>query len=479
MSVDDVDALIGGIAPEVAAPAGHRGGAVLVTGPWLAGTTTLVAALRRHLPDVTFVEPAELARDELPAAVLFVVSAAAPLAPSDCAWLDAAAARTDAIIGVVSKIDAHQRWSAVLDTDRAAVQRHDERYAQMPWVGAAAAPPLGDAQLDDLAELLRATLADPALPDRNRLRQWEFQLNTAHARYDDAADDKAVRAQRLRDQREELLRERRLDRSERAIALRSQIQQARVQLSYFGRSRCASVLSELQEDAAAMTRRNQAAFGPYVSRRVVEVIGDVDDGVTEHLADVAHELGLSPISPPAPPSAPERSDPPLRSRRLETRLVLLLGAGFGLGVALTLSRLFADLAPGLAVLGAVVCVLVGLAVTVWVVRTRGVLQDRAVLDRWVGDVMATTRAAVDQLVATRVLSAESALTSALTEDEESARERVVERLAEIDARLRAQALARAQAAAVRDRALPAVRGALEVVRTELDARTDPQKNLTN
>ncbi|EUA43908.1 putative membrane protein [Mycobacterium xenopi 4042] len=38
--------------------------------------------------------------------------------------------------------------------------------------------------------------------------------------------------------------------------------------------------------------------------------------------------------------------PPLTSRRLETRLMTLLGAGFGLGVALTVSRLLANLAPG-------------------------------------------------------------------------------------------------------------------------------------
>jgi hypothetical protein len=468
--LSDIEALIAAVAPGVPAPGGRHGGAVLVTGPWLAGNTSLVAALRARLPDITVIEQGELPGDELPAVVVFAVSAAAPLAPSDCAWLDAAAARTDAVIGVVTKIDAHRRWSNVLDSNRAAVGGHDERYAQMPWVGAAAAPPLGEPQLDALVELLREQLAYPTLEQRNQLRQWESQLESVCARYDDAADDKAVRAQRLRRQREEVLRERRVDRSERSIALRSQIQQARVQLSYFGRSRCTSVLTELQEDAAAMTRRKQAAFGPYVARRVTEVVGEVDDGVTEHLADVAHELGLPAVSPPAPPQAPEVGSPPLRSRRLETQLVMLLGAGFGLGVALTLSRLFADLAPGLTVLGAVVCALVGLAVTVWVIGMRGVLQDRAVLDRWVGELMAATKAVVDQLVATRVLAAEAALTSALADDEESARRHLTERVAEIDARLRQQALSRTQAAAVRDREMPAILSALELVRAELGAR---------
>ncbi|MET0898502.1 MAG: hypothetical protein ABWY45_11380 [Mycobacterium sp.] len=478
MSAAEVDALISGCAPAVPAPDGRRGSAVLVTGPWLAGNTSLVAALRTRMPGVVVVEPADLPAGELPAIVVFVVSAAAPLAPSDCAWLDAAAARTDAVIGVVTKIDAHRRWRAVLDTNRAALQRHDVRYAQMPWVGAAAAPPLGDPQLDALVELLDDMLADPALPHRNRLREWESQLDAVRSRYDDAADDRAIRAQRLRQRREELLRDRRLDRSERSIALRSQVQQARVQLSYFGRSRCASVLSELQEDAAVMTRRRLAAFEPYVRRRVTEVVGEVNDGVTEHFADVAHELGLPPVPVQTAPPAPEVTSPPLRSRRLETRLVTLLGAGFGLGVALTLSRLFADMAPGLAVLGAVACALVGLAVTVWVVSMRGVLQDRAVLDRWVGEVMSGTRAAVDQLVATRVLAAESSLTSALVDDEESARELVAERIAEIDARLRQEALARTQAAAVRDREMPAVSRALELVRADLNKASEKPDEFT-
>jgi hypothetical protein len=39
------------------------------------------------------------------------------------------------------------------------------------------------------------------------------------------------------------LRQRRLSKSERTIALRSQTQQARVQLSYYARNRCASVRS--------------------------------------------------------------------------------------------------------------------------------------------------------------------------------------------------------------------------------------------
>ena len=92
---------------------------------------------------------------------------------------------------------------------------------------------------------------------------------------------------------------------------------------------------------------------------------------------------------------------------------MILGAGFGLGVALAVTRLFAGLAPGLTVAGLVVGGLVGLLLTVWVVGIRGLLHDRAVLDRWVTDVTTTLRSAMEERVATRVLAAETALTSAL------------------------------------------------------------------
>src|SRR6202007_3103398 len=85
--------------------------------------------------------------------------------------------------------------------------------------------------------------------------------------------------------------------------------------------------------------------------------------------------------------------PQLKSRKLETRLMMLVGAGFGLGVALTLSRLLADLTPGLTLAGAVACAAIGLGLTVWVVRTRGLLRDRALLDRWAGEATAQLPAA--------------------------------------------------------------------------------------
>ena len=288
-------------------------------------------------------------------------------------------------------------------------------------MGVAAAPDLGEPDIDELVELLRHRLDDADVKRRNRLRAWESRLQTVISRHDKdgAGADRQARVTALRERRDAVLRERRMSKSERTIALRSQIQQARVQLAYFARNRCTSVRSELQEDASPMTRRRLPEFETYVGTRVGEVVGEVEAGITAHLSDVATELELTAPEPPAPPSPPAVPAPPLKSRRLETRLMMVLGAGFGLGVALGVSRLFAGLAPGLTIAGLVAGGVIGLLLTVWVVGMRGLLSDRAVLDRWINEVTAALQSTVEERVATRVLAAEAALTADVARRDEA------------------------------------------------------------
>jgi len=478
--VAEVDALVAAVAPRLRPPAVQRRDVVLVTGPWLAGVSSVVAALRARSPRHTFVESADLAAGEAPMAVVFVVSAASVITGSDCALLDAAAVNTDAVIGVVAKIDVHRNWRDVLAEDRDELAAHASRYRAVPWVGAAAAPQHGEVHVDDLIAAIDERLADAGIARRNRLRAWEHRLQTVAGRYERDAHGagRRARVEALREQRHDVLRSRRLAKSERSIALRSQIQQARVQLSYFARNRCTSVRAELQEDLAGLTRRKLPEFEPCARVRFERVLAEVDEGATTQLADVAQVLGLpvDPLraaAPPHPPS-PEIGPPPLKSRRLETRLMMLLGAGFGLGVALTLSRLLAGLAPGLTAAGIVACVAIGLVVTVWVVSTRGLLADRALLDRWVNEATGSLRSAAEQLVATRVLAAESALSTALGEREEAESVRTSARVRVIDAELREHAVAAARATALRNREKPMLQAALDAVRAELAKPTGVQ-----
>ena len=266
--IASADALVAAIDPGLSSPGVESRDLVLVTGPWLAGTSSLIAGLRDRMPEHTFVEADELGPTDAPVAVVFVVSALAPLTESDCALIDLAANYTDLIVGVVSKIDAHRNWRDVLAADRALLAARTPRYQHVQWVGAAAAPDLGEPMLDELVGLLRQRLADPDVERRNRLRAWEIRLQTVIGRYqaDGAGTDRQARVTALRKNRDDILRGRRLSKSERTISLRSQIQQARVQLTYFARNRCTSV--------RARTAGGRVQCAPARPRRVRGVCAD-------------------------------------------------------------------------------------------------------------------------------------------------------------------------------------------------------------
>ncbi|MBP2454960.1 hypothetical protein [Mycolicibacterium lutetiense] len=468
-AVAAADAVVAAVDPGLNSPGVEVRNVVLVAGPWLAGSTSVMAALRELMPQTTFVESTELVAGEAPAAVVFVASAAAPITESDCALVDLASRYTDLVVGVVSKIDAYRDWREVRDADAEILSARDARYERMPWVGVSAAPDLGEPQLDELVELLAGQLADPDIARRNRLRAWETRLEAVIGRYeaDGSGADRQARVDVLRERRAEVARARRLTRTERSIGLRSQMQQARVQLGYFARNRCNSVRTELQEDVAGISRRRIATFEEYARQRAGEVVGEVDEGVTAHLRGVATELELPVPAPSVAGAVPDLPAPPLKSRTPETRLMLVLGAGFGLGVAVAVSRLLVGAAPRLAVAGLVVGAVVGLLLAVWVVGTRGLLHDRAVLDRWVGEITTTLRSAVEELVARRVLAAETALTTELAAREETETAAAGEKTAAMDAELREHAIATARAAAQRDRRIPPLQRALDAVRADL------------
>jgi hypothetical protein len=216
-----------------------------------------------------------------------------------------------------------------------------------------------------------------------------------------------------------------------------------------------------------MTRRQLGGVTDEVRRRAVEVSGDVQQETARHLADIGEQLDLA-IEPPAEPCpSVEVGNAPLRSRSAETRLMLLLGVGFGLGVTLTLSRLFADLAPRWALGGAIGGATAGLAAALWVVGVRGLLHDRALLDRWVIEITTGLRTAIEEWVATSVLAAEAALGRAVAERDAVDGADMEETLARIDREIYEHVAQRARASAVRDRRTPVLGRALAAVQDEL------------
>lgn len=339
---------------------------VAVVGPPSAGVSSLAAVLAERLPDHVVVEAPDA--PDAPDVVVVVASAVAPLAESDVDVIERAAAGADLVIAAVSKVDAHRRWRDVMAADRALLAHRDERYRAVPWVGVAAAPDLGAPDVDELVNSLVACLAAPdRLPSARRPRSPD------------------------------------------ALLVRAAIQRARLTLTYLVRRRCAEIGAELRAEAADLPRGGMARFSQEVRDAVADFCAELDSAMDEAID------GMALTTPPARSAgrSPQLPEPRPSSRRLETRLMLVLGGGFGLGVALTLSRVVTQLGPGSDLIGPLVGAAVGLLLTVWVVGIRGVLHDRALMDRWVGEVLLTVRSGAEETVARRVLDAEIALTRQL------------------------------------------------------------------
>ena len=172
---------------------------------------------------------------------------------------------------------------------------------------------------------------------------------------------------------------------------------ARLRLAGEVRAQCAALRAELLDALADGCRPE--AFGAHARSRVGHAVARLDAALRTELAAVDGRLAV-----PDPAPVPEL--PPLRSVRLEHRLTWLFGGGFGLGAALTVGHLAADLLPvaagGAATLGAAA----GAALGGGVIRTRRQLAGRAALERWVADVGATVRAAMEEHIAAELLAAQ-------------------------------------------------------------------------
>ncbi len=325
---------------------------ILVTGPALAGVTAVARALQVRLgPGYRVVEC--LGPGERSATVVFVSSAAAPMADADAALLDDAAADTDAVVGAVSKIDVHRTWPQVLEANR-------NRYPHLAWVGVAADPQIGAVRLDRLAGAVLATLA---LCGRSR--------------------------------------------AARTLLLRSRIQQARVHLAGQARALCASLRAELRHEAAGVPRGGVDAFCSRAHRRSTQVAAEFDATLSTTLPRL---IGL-PAGPFSAPSCPalESYLPRFGHPRSDDRLAVLLSVGFGLGVTFTVGRSLVYLVPAWWPAVVAGCIAAGIALTFWVIRTRSLMAERAALDRWSAELAAGLRAALEDQLVIQLLAAETAL----------------------------------------------------------------------
>jgi hypothetical protein len=341
---------------------------VLVVGPPLAGVGGVVAALRTRLPHLVILDGAQ-PRNRAPDAVLGVFSAATPLTSSDWLPVEQAAARTELLVGVVTKVDAHRGWREVLRADQTRVTEWSGR-ADVPWLGVAAAPDLGAPCVEELVALLTERLAAPRV-----------------ARHAPAPSGRPP--------------------SDEAQRGRTALARLRLGLLRAVRDRSAALRSDLREAASAVPAGGSASFQAMVAERAERFVAELDAEITTAVAQTAIEFGRVVPVPVRRVVLPEIARIPSSSRSLEGRLMTVLGVGFGLGIALATSRLLSGLAPGLSFVALVAGAGAGAVLVAWVVRARGLLHDRALLDRWVTEVAATLRWHGEAMLAERLLDVES------------------------------------------------------------------------
>lgn len=176
---------------------------------------------------------------------------------------------------------------------------------------------------------------------------------------------------------------------------RTRLRQARVTLAGQIRTRCAALRTELRDDAGSLRRGQASAFTRGAAGRAAALARELRDGVDFDLGGSGAGFDIAAVDVPM-----------LRTAALENRLTWLIGVGFGTGTALTAARLLSEvLPPGGAVLGGAVAA--GVTIGGAVVRARGLLCERAAADRWVVELTAALRAALDEHLAARALAAEA------------------------------------------------------------------------
>ena len=417
-------------------------------------------------------------------ALLFVADASAPLSRPELAFLTAAAARVDAVVFALTKVDAYPGWRRIRDDNVALLRAHAPRFAAAPWFPvsarlaemALAAGPADAAALDDASRIagLQHALVDLAgrghhlqLANVLRAARGELaRLDTAAAARVEATEADPARVARARADRAALAARKRTESRQWTLLLSSETQRARVEVVGQLRTRIAAVQqnfgaridagrrddlaalpqqldSELQAVAVALSQDLEATFRQVGEKVLAEVFDDAElAAVLGRLnATLRHTLAS------APP----------RDSSADNVLIALSAGGIafmaGRGAVLGASVLGAG---SLAVGGLLVPVAgigLGLAAGGYVLYRRRVQSDRQQARLWLREVLGEARAALSDEISYRFTDLQYALGVAVDDAVERRLRDLDAHIAEIDAAAAEDAAGRARrrAAAQQDR----------------------------
>ncbi|NMO02466.1 hypothetical protein HH308_14700 [Gordonia sp. TBRC 11910] len=332
---------------------------------------------------------------------------------------------------VCTKIDVFWEWPATLAADRAVA---DPLRLCPLFAVATDVPDDPHSGVDALVEWLRAeSSGGGSAAVRAQLAM------TAAALADDAAAPE--QAMELRRRRAALVAERDRGRADRLAGVRAGLSGCRAA----GATRLAARLREASARASAgidavATHSDAQRVSTWLHGALRECAQSESAELHARLARIRAVALLGIEAPGVGPLALPPIQLPIRSlpkpnRGADDALVMVLGASSGLGVGRLVALPLAD--AGFAGWGSTAAtVIVGLAMALWVVRTRRRAATRTTVRAWVTEATAQARARIEQSMAITVTDVEAQIAVTVARHYERSDRRIVRAVADVDAQLR-------------------------------------------
>ena len=443
-------------------------------------------------------------------ALLFVVDAAAPLTRPELDFLVEAAKRVNVVVFALTKIDAYPGWRTILDDNRTRLQALAPRFGSAPWypvsarlaeLALARSGPDAQEARRELAAQSRVAQLQHALIElagRGHLLDQANVLRAARSelvRVDNdlgqriaATEPDPQEAARIRQERAALAARKRTEARQWSLALNTETQRARVEVTALLRQ----YAGQLQEDLLAQLDRSGSAARAQLPAEVDRALQALSIRLSEDLRWRFGQVGervLAQVFEPAElaevlgrVNAGLRhaliSKPRREAAAGDGAIVVVSSAGMAMmaGRYGTLGASALGLA-GLAGAGLIIPVVgvgLGLGVGAFLVWKRRALADLAQQRAWLREVIGEARAALSDEIAQRFTDLQYALTVALDDAVERRLARLDAHIADID-----QALADDRAGRARRRGeLVARRDALRERVKQVDAVLARVRQLT-
>lgn len=408
-------------------------------------------------------------------ALLFVADASAPLSQPELDFLVRAAQRVNTVVFALTKVDAFGGWRRIAEDNQALLRARAPRFATAPWFGVSARlaetalqlPATDRAALAEASNIAALQHALIELAGHGHQLQLANVLRAARAelrRQGETAAQKlrAVEADpsetaRVRAQRAALAARKRTESRQWALLLNAETQRARVEVVGLLRTRVNALQTQLGEridkrrgDALAAlpdeVDTELQALAVALSDDLRDTFRQVGDTVLEQVFDEAERAAVQ-DKLNATLRHTLQSGPPRDSSA--DNLLIALSAG---GIAFMAGRgaLFGAslLGVGGAVMGGVVLPAaglgLGLAAGAYVLFHRRAQSDRQQARAWLREVLAESRAALQDEISYRFTDLQYALGVAVDDAVERRLRELDEHIAELDAAAAEDAAGRAK-----------------------------------